>query len=165
MALFFEGKSQCALCGSVIEDVNNVVLFPPLTSNMKEPLYIFSDNPMHATCLEQHPLREKALTIRQMYHDSFLPGNRRCLIDGSPITSYEDTILINLLTSSESEELYRYNFKAINKSNLVKWQERHELIRLLKKFLQEGKWKPFHEFNLIEYLIGNIEATFVSNNQ
>jgi hypothetical protein len=159
MAIVIKGLSKCPLCGEVLDDNLEFTLFPPFTSNTKEPLFLFSDNGVHIACLDKHPLKEKALFNRVKYHKNLPSVNSKCIIDGCSIENPSDVLAIGLLTSLETEALYKFNFITINKRNLMRWQERNEFVELVLKFMYDGKWNSLTSFNYLEYLIREVVSS------
>jgi len=60
MALLFLGKSQCPICGKVINEEDRYYCFAAFVANPKDPLYFFNDACFHSDCLNQHPFIQEA---------------------------------------------------------------------------------------------------------
>ena len=54
MALVIAGKTQCPLCGQVIDEDDEIVMFPPFAP-VGHSLARFSDAGVHAACFERSP--------------------------------------------------------------------------------------------------------------
>lgn len=151
--MIFEDQSICPLCKTVMNDISNVIAFPPLTSNVKEPLFILSDNAVHKECLYKFRLKQDALLFKQQYNNNLPPNVVKCIVDHEEIKDPHDIISFNLLTSDKKEPLYPFNYEIINRKNVSKWKDRCFFIEKVKCFLERNKWQPFGEFNFLEYLI------------
>ena len=57
MALFFSGKSQCSICGVVVNDYDAYVGTTHFIDDQTDPLWQFSDSIMHKDCFLAWPLR------------------------------------------------------------------------------------------------------------
>jgi len=158
MALIFSGKSKCPLCNEIMYDYEDIVLFPPFVQNMKDPYYIFNDNGVHKKCLTASPLGARAMEYRDIVFYKTRPENRICDIGGNLITSMDDYIFTDLLTSDAKEDLHQFNFMTIDKNNLNKWVQRENFLITARKFLSDDKWKSLTKFNYLDYLIKVIES-------
>lgn len=49
MALIFLGKTECALCGKIFIDGDDIIGLPPI-SDIAHPLYKYFDTGMHKSC-------------------------------------------------------------------------------------------------------------------
>jgi len=134
------------------------VLFPPFVQNMKDPYYIFNDNGVHKKCLTASPLGARAMEYRDIVFYKTRPENRICDIGGNLITSMDDYIFTDLLTSDAKEDLHQFNFMTIDKNNLNKWVQRENFLITARKFLSDDKWKSLTKFNYLDYLIKVIES-------
>lgn len=138
MAIVLLEGSECPLCGNILRDSSDLFLFPPLISNMNDPLYIFSDSGVHETCLEKDSLCSEAkyfankLTAMPPYI---------CAISGNKIKNHANAILIGLLTSNRQESLFQFNFLKMDRQQLHKWKDRSLFIETATRFIEEGKWK------------------------
>lgn len=141
MALIFLDQTPCALCGDILRKGTDIRGFPPLMSNMNDPLYIFSDNGVHQSCLDKHPLGEEAT----YYADkaTIPPASRTCIVSGKKLDDYHFYIGFGLLTSDRNESLYQFNFLQMDRRNLPEWKDRSLFIEVATKFIDDGKWNGF----------------------
>ena len=153
MAIIFEGLSTCPLCGQVLDKSNEFIMTPPLTSNTKDALFVFSDAGIHITCLNGHPQKESLLYQMQQSDETRGAAKAICIVDGKLITRPDDFLTTGMLTSDLNEPLAEFNFIILNRNNKYKWNKRSELISLIEEFIQSGKWEPFGPFNYLEYLL------------
>jgi hypothetical protein len=158
MALIFEGSSKCAICGKVLNKEKAYTGFAPLTSNMKDSLFLFSDAGMHVDCLDQHPLGQLALFFRNMYDESFEPEKNRCIADGQIIADPRNVIHFGLLSSDVTAEISKLNYLRLNKLNIAKWDKREEFIQVAMKFIADGKWEGFMGSNNLARLINELKT-------
>jgi len=153
MAIIFEGLSKCVLCRQTLDSINEIMAAPPLTSNTKDPLFVFSDAGMHITCLNGHPLKESLLYNIQQGDKIRGAANAICIVDGKLITHPDDFLTTGMLTSDLNEPLAAFNFIILNRNNKYRWDKRNEFISLVNEFIQSGKWESFGSFNYLEYLL------------
>ena len=153
MAIIITGKSKCPICNEVMNESDEIVLFPPFVQNVNDPFYIFNDAGVHLTCLRDHKLGKQAIEYRNIVIEKTRPENRICDIGGNVITKPDDYLFIDLLTSDLSEELSKFNFMTIDKNNLSQWQKRELFQDAAHRFINEGKWKSLTDFNYLSYLI------------
>ncbi len=153
MALIFENLSECPLCNKVLDNSKPFRAISPLISNVKDPLFVFSDEGVHIDCLNNSPLKEKLLYHLECYEKRFPPTDAKCIVDGQRISDPRNLISFGLLTSNESEELYQFNYVTINKNNLGKWERKGEFISTVERFINDGKWESLNDFNYLKYLI------------
>jgi len=158
MAIIIHNQSECPICRTILYDHQNVVLFPALISNTKDPLCIFSDAGIHRSCLEGHFLGSKASTFLEKVIFKTRPENRICDIGGNTIDLPENYLFINLLTSDETEELYSFNFMNIDIRNLSNWVDKQNLVDSIEQFLEEEKWEAAGSFNYLKYVLEKIKS-------
>lgn len=156
MALVFEGISECSICGKVLNKEKEYTLFPPLISNEKDKLFLFSDAAVHVDCLDQHALGQLALFYRNLYHESLEPV--KCIADGLTIADPPNVITFGLLLSDATEEISKFNFLKLNKLNVTKWDKREEFLQIARKFTEADKWEGFMGFNYLERLMNRLKV-------
>ncbi|PWV55755.1 hypothetical protein [Chitinophaga sp. S165] len=156
MAILIEGQSECVICKCKLQEFEDIIMFPPLISNINDRIYPFSDSGVHKKCLTRHPLAADVIHYREQY-DQF--NNKRPIIDveGNIIENPREIISWGLLTSDPSEELHRYNFLTLNRKRIANWTERENFLMTAKRYVSDGKWKSYGDFNLLEYLINLVE--------
>ncbi|UPK69138.1 hypothetical protein [Chitinophaga filiformis] len=153
MAIIFEGLSKCVLCGQKLNCVDEITAAPPLTSNTKDPLFVFSDAGMHVACLDGHPLKDSLFyQIEQL--DNVTGGAKaRCIVDGNLITHPGDMLALGMLTSDLNEPLAAFNFIILNRNNRYRWNRREEFISLAEEFILNAKWEPYGPFDMLKYIM------------
>ena len=50
MALIFRGKTECSICGAVIDKDSEIVATTHFISDSNDPLWRFADSAMHKSC-------------------------------------------------------------------------------------------------------------------
>lgn len=128
------------------------MVYPHITSNMKEPLYKLSDNGMHKSCFNLYAEKNKALFFMQL-HDAAISAYYK---HGHA----KDVITTVLLTSDAAEPLYKYNFAVLEKHVLISSGEDKILLAALLRFKDEGKWQcmPGCDLCYIDDLIKRISS-------
>lgn len=157
MAMVFRGLSTCPLCDQVLQENETLELFPPFIGNTKDQLYVFNDAGVHAKCIEESPLGEKALYYREISINKTRPANRICEVSGNPVNKPQDWFYSSLLSSDETEKLSQFNFINLDLANVDRWVRRQEFLDTAKQFLQDGKWGSLTDYNVLERLIKTIE--------
>lgn len=66
MAIYIEGKSECLICGKVIEVTDDVSAFPAFLKNTHR-LGLFSDGVFHRACFEASPDREEVKRLSSRF--------------------------------------------------------------------------------------------------
>jgi len=66
MALCLRGKTQCSICGVVLQEGDDVVLHPHILP-LDHPLLCFSYSSIHRVCYQQWECHEYFETILQKY--------------------------------------------------------------------------------------------------
>jgi hypothetical protein len=158
MSINIENTVNCALCNKPINSTDKSLSFPNLTSNIIDPLYLISDNLVHEKCFDTFKFKiivEELLDELEKKRPSL---ESICIIDNKIINNPKDIIFFGLLTSDKSEKLYSFNFTVISKLNLLEWENKNYFIFLMKKFIEENKWKSLTDFNYLNYLLNIIEG-------
>lgn len=153
MAIVFLNQSQCSICHTIMYEHEKIIQFPAFTSNQKDPLYPFSDDSVHYSCLEKHPLYQKALAFRETILSKTRPENRICDIGGNKINQPENYLFIGLLTSDELSPLYAFNFMNIDIQNIPTWSKKEGFLSLLEQFSAEDQWQSNSSFDYLDYLM------------
>ncbi|WP_449397594.1 hypothetical protein [Chryseobacterium wanjuense] len=157
MAITFINQTECGICNEKITDLENIFSFPPFIQNIKDPLYQFNDSTFHINCLNKHPLGKKAIELAKQYFHNIRPENRKCIVDGKIIENYQDYIFIDVLTSNEQEELYKFNLITLNRNNLQKWKDRNDFLCIAEKYINDGKWEDLTSYKYLNKLIDSID--------
>ena len=63
MAIVLRGKTDCSLCGSLINSANEIVMFPHFIWDNAHPLWRFSDSAMHQQCFADWDQAERFRAI------------------------------------------------------------------------------------------------------
>ncbi|HVU99312.1 MAG TPA: hypothetical protein VHE34_29020 [Puia sp.] len=70
MALIFLDKSECALCGKVLKEHDEIVALPA-ASDTANPLYKYFDQGFHKSCFELWDKKEEVQAILQKQKEDF----------------------------------------------------------------------------------------------
>jgi len=157
MAIIIKNKSKCPICNRVLTNQEEYILTPPLISNTKDSLFIFSDTGLHRSCLDKIQFKEKLLKHILIYHKKPLLSNLKCNVDNLAISNPQKIILIGLITTDENEELYKFNYTILNKDNVSKWKYQTSFIKAGENFLEENKWASLADFNYLEYVLNEVK--------
>ena len=158
MAIVFLNQSKCSICDTIMYEHEEIILFPAFTSNQKDPLYPFSDESLHYSCLGKHLLHQKALAFRETILSKTRPENRICDIGGNRIDQPENYLFIGLLTSDELNPLYAFNFMNIDIQNIPKWSKKEGFLSLLEQFSVEDQLQSSSSFDYLDYLMKKIQS-------
>lgn len=141
LALYFEGKSTCSICGDVVATADEVELFPVFIMNRQDPTSTFNDAVVHKECFARHPYAHRATKMYRDLVEHLNPDNRRCDICGMTISNPDDYMNFTCLSSDETDPLYRYNFTQYHPA-CFKSSEVAELIRgIISERVRQGVWE------------------------
>lgn len=153
MAILVRGKTKCPICGDMIGDGADVVLFPHFVLNEADLLYPLSDTACHARCVNSDPLGEAMLSASESYLANTGPGKRICVICGNEIQHPDDYLLIGYL-ADPAEPLGKFNYTHLHKSHVRYWGRADQFLELAKAAVAEGKWQG----SALTEIIREIEA-------
>lgn len=156
MSITFINQTKCKICDRKINTLEDFFSFPPFIQNTKDPFYKFNDSTFHLNCLNKHSLGKKAMELAKQYFYNTRPENRRCIVDGKIVDNYNDYIFIDVLTSNEEENLYKFNLITLNRNNVTKWGDRNNFLCIARKFLDDGKWSDLTSYKYLNKLIFSI---------
>ena len=159
MAIIIFNQSICSICEKELQEREQVFSFPVFTQNTKDPYYFFNDSTFHTKCLINDNLGKKAIAFSKEFFFATDPKNRKCIVGGNKIKKIEDYIFIDLLTSDETQDLFKYKFITLDVNNLTNWDDRCDFILTAQKFLKENKWGDLTNFRYLENLIRKLSMT------
>ena len=159
MAITVLGQSICPLCGKKMYESEEIYSFPPFVQNTKDPYYYFNDTAFHKNCLSENQLGNSAIKFSNEFISKTNPKNRICSVGKNPIRKVDDYIFIDLLTSDENEQLFKFNFTTLDVNNLGKWRDREDFLKLAINFQKSGKWKDLSKFKYLDNLIQRISES------
>lgn len=160
MSIILEQQSKCPICNTILDDSCEYILVPHIISNIKDPLFAFSDAGVHIDCIDQSGFGSKLLQHIDLYNKHFPPSELKCLVDGKKIDHPEDLLFFGLLSSNEMEDLYQFNYLTFNLKNIGKWKKLNEFMSISEKFLSEGKWEGLKGFNKLEFITNKIKESY-----
>jgi hypothetical protein len=141
MALFFDGASECTLCGRVMRQrTEAIICFPAFISNHRDPLWQIHDGCFHRDCFERHPLAPMMLQRLSEWERGreewppHCPGCRNRILDADEVFSFPH------LVESPRDPLHAYNFKHYHRNCLVALPDLDNLERLLLQLQDSGAW-------------------------
>ncbi len=150
MALLLRGITDCPLCGNVIEDADEAVLFPPFVLNEIDPLYPLSDTACHRSCLSACPLGPPMLAAVDVLLAGTGPGKRLCAVCGVEARDPDDYLWIGYLGDVSTEPLGRFNYTHLHASHISDWELRDEFLALAKATIDRGRWRGKTLSKLVE---------------
>jgi hypothetical protein len=142
MALLIRGRTVCGLCGLVISADDDVVIFPPMTSNTVDPIFRYSDAACHASCVDSACDGPQALERMAELLIAGAPGSRRCEACGEVVRDPDDYLGIGFLTSDVSLLASRFNFVHLHRSHIHRWSRLGEAIDALRQLASSGAFVP-----------------------
>jgi len=71
MALIFLGTTECALCGKVLQEGDEITSLPPI-GDKQHPLYKYFDAGLHTKCFENWDKKEEVLKVIKEAKQKFL---------------------------------------------------------------------------------------------
>jgi hypothetical protein len=141
MSILLRGKTRCPICGNVIEEEDEAVLFPHIILNEKDPLYALSDAACHSTCVNRDALGQAMLAAVDEYYKRTGPGKRGCAVCGSQILDPDDYLLIAYLANPLTDPLGKFNYTNLHKSHIQDWKQADEFLTLAKAAIDADQWQ------------------------
>jgi len=132
MAIILRGLTECAICGSILQEDQSVRGFPPFVANAADPLYLFCDAGVHEDCFQDHPRREQVIE-RLAAIDALIspPGViPRCRICAQEL-DWDNSWSLPFFTLDKSDPLFEFNCAEFHKVCLAAWNRRSELCGYL----------------------------------
>jgi hypothetical protein len=141
MAILLRGKTECRICGDVIKDGDEVILFPHVVLNEADPLYSLSDAACHRRCVESDVLGARMMGLSTQFQANSGPGKRTCAVCGSQVGTPDDYLFIGYLGDGSDEPLGQFNYTHLHKSHISTWKEAGRFLSLAKDAIASGKWQ------------------------
>lgn len=140
MAIFVPGM-PCPLCGMPVGRADEVIAFPPFIADRSDPLFLFSDAAMHATCFTQHRLAKEATEWHAEVRRRGLVSNSVCAACGNRILDPDDYFGTGLLARDPSNPLHEFNFVHLHRSHAGTWNRFDEFRRRMARADASGAWQ------------------------
>ncbi len=153
MAILLVGKTNCPICGKVIEKMEEVIGFPHIIVNEKDPLYALSDSSCHVACVNADPLGREMLAAADEYFESAGPGKRACVVCGNQVLNPDDYFLILHLGNPPTSQLAKFNYTHLHRSHIHDWKQADEFLVLARTAVDAGQWGG----NVLARIISEIE--------
>lgn len=154
MAILLVGKTRCPICGNLIKEGEEAVLFPHFVLNEKDPLYALSDASCHRACVNADALGQAMLAAADEYHKRTGSGRRACAVCGNQILDPDDYLLIAYLADASTDPLGKFNYTHLHKSHIGDWKQADEFLALAKAAIHSDRWRG----DALSKLIQEIEA-------
>jgi hypothetical protein len=140
MALLFYGKTECPLCGKVVNKGQDIVSFPAFVGNELDPLWMFNDASFHAECFNEHPLAQNAKSRYAEIRERQGAGNRFCVVCKQEIRDPDDYFAVGHLVEDVLDPLYLYNYTQAHRTHFTMWAELPYFYELLVELKESGAW-------------------------
>jgi hypothetical protein len=154
MAILLRGKTRCPICGNLIEEGDEAVLFPHFVLNEKDPLYALSDAACHRACVNADALGQAMLAAADEYYKRTGPGRRACAVCGNQILNPDEYLLIGYLADASTDPLGKFNYTHLHKSHIRDWKQANEFLALAKAAILSDRWRE----DALPKIIQEIEA-------
>lgn len=141
MAILLRGKTTCPICGMVIAEGDEAVLFPHFILNEDDPLYALSDTACHAACVDRDPLIASMLAASEAYLNNSGPGKRICAVCGNEVRDPDDYLFIGYLADPSDDPLGKFNYTHLHKSHVSGWEKAEEFLGLARAAIDAGRWR------------------------
>jgi hypothetical protein len=140
MALLLRGSTECAICHSVIEDTDDVLLFPHIIVNVRDPLFRLSDQACHSDCVSSDSEGRRMLAV---FEESLLrsgPGHRECAVCQQQIIDPDDYFPFGHLTDDKASLLFKFNYTHLHRSHISKWYDAALFLAAARSYIDSGLW-------------------------
>ena len=153
MAIVILGRSRCVLCGRLLLEGEDLVSFPPLFYNQRDPAWVLNDAGVHRSCLVEHGLADRALTkLREVEEHRRLP--KVCVVCGHSISSPDDYFSTGPLGDGPDDPLQAISWIQAHLSHLPGWERTPELIEVLEETSRSAEW----EGDVLERLLARLRS-------
>lgn len=142
MALLVPGRTVCELCGLVVADEQDAVVFPAFSANDRDSLHRFSDGVFHQSCLSDHPDGARAIRRSEETRNRIGPGHRGCIVCGNQIRDPDDYLTLGFLCDEDALAASRFNYVQLHRSHAHEWVDLGDAIAALEELLDSGTWDP-----------------------
>jgi hypothetical protein len=132
----------CELCGLVVADEQDAVVFPAFSANKRDPLHRFSDGVFHQACLSDHPDGARAIRRSEEIRSRLGPGQRACIVCGSQVRDPDDYLTFGFLCDDDAFAASRFNYAQIHRSHAHEWADLGIAIAALEELRGSGTWDP-----------------------
>jgi DNA-directed RNA polymerase subunit N (RpoN/RPB10) len=153
MAIVILGKTRCALCGDLLLEGEDVVSFPPLFCNQRDPAWVLNDAGVHRSCLVEQDLSDRALGKLREF-DEHRDRPKTCAVCGRPITDPDDYFSTGPLGDGPRDPLQAFSWIEAHLSHLPRWERTPELIRVLEETSRSPEW----EGEVLERLLAMVRS-------
>lgn len=139
MALFFAGKSKCALCERIIAASEDFTLFPAFVMNKLDPMARFSDVIVHCACLEMDDAGAEAVACRDEALARSSPSARICVVCKTVITEPDEYFGSGYL-APEITPVGRFNYIHLHRSHFPEWAHHEDFQRAIEEHVSSVAW-------------------------
>ena len=153
MAIVILGKTRCALCGRLLLEDEDVVSFPPLFYNQRDPAWVLNDAGVHRSCLVDNGLADRALGKLREF-DEHRGRPKICEVCGEPITDPDDYFSTGPLGDGPDDHLQAVSWIEAHLSHLRRWERTPELVKVLEETSRSAGW----EGDVLERLVARIRS-------
>lgn len=122
MAIVILGQTRCCLCGRLLLEGEDVVSFPPLFYNQRDPAWVLNDAGAHRACMVEHGLADRALRKLQDV-ENHRGRPKVCVVCGQSITGPDDYFSTGPLGDGLDDPLYAVSWIEAHLSHLSRWRE------------------------------------------
>lgn len=160
MAIVILGESECAICGEVLAEGQDIRGIPNFVLNDNHEFTTLSGRVIHADCFSSHPLASRIREQLSIRDNKIGPHNRVCDICGGTINGPDEFFMIDFLSDDVYDPIHKFNFVQMHWPDcLQSWNSRETLVELLGKRLESGEWKG----NGAEYLYKTLTGLELPN--
>ncbi len=155
MAIVILGQTRCCLCGRLLLEGEDVVSFPPLFYNQRDPAWVLNDAGAHRACMVEHGLADRALRKLQDV-ENHRGRPKVCVVCGQSITGPDDYFSTGPLGDGLDDPLYAVSWIEAHLSHLSRWEGTPELVRVLEETWRSPEW----EGDVLERLVGRVRSVW-----
>ena len=137
MAIYVSGQ-PCVICGHSITADDQRVLFPPFTTNDRDPMLRFSDAIVHQSCLVKYPDLERLKRRVADFDQARTNRRKECSVCSKAIVNPDDFFTLGYL--GDDETVKNWNYATFHVGCLPLWAGLQSAIYWTESAVAAGVW-------------------------
>lgn len=150
MAILIRGVTVCSLCGCVISECDEAVVFPAFAQSTADPYFEFSDGSFHTNCLLKANRGSEAIGRVEQRLARTGPGRRKCVVCQLEVLSPDDYLLIDFLGDLGADPLAEFSYTHFHRSCIWHWPHQAEFVALARSAIATAHWNADYLRKLVD---------------